>query len=169
MQPVLEELPKWSLLAETQQEIEHEILRMDNTSTHAAAHTLGTTATLVMCSSTLACSLLEEFLSALNDGRPKGEWGRKMMSRKLKGYLWWQKRKKLEKELAGLGKKAGAAAASALGNFWRGGGIPLDEPGGLDDDDGISEALKKKDRDKAEKKASRRRVKHGAPGGGTSE
>uniref|UniRef100_A0A0W0GCU3 ERCC4 domain-containing protein n=2 Tax=Moniliophthora roreri TaxID=221103 RepID=A0A0W0GCU3_MONRR len=168
MQPVLEELPKWSLLAEILEEIEHEILRMDNTSTHAAAHTLGTNTTLVMCSSTSTCSLLEEFLSAMDGERPKGEWGRKMMLRKLKGYLWWQKRKKLEKELAGLGNKAGAAASSTMGNFWRGGGISLDEPGGLDNDDGISEALKKKDREKAEKKASRRRVRGGAPAGGAA-
>ncbi|KAK7040936.1 DNA repair protein RAD16 [Paramarasmius palmivorus] len=159
MQPVLEELPKWSLLAEILMEIEQEILRMENTSTHAAA--LGNNTTLVMCSSASTCSLLNEFLSSMDDERPKGEWGRKLMLRKLKGYLWWQKRKQLEKE-AGLGKRSG------VGDFWHGGGIPLDEPGGIDEGDGISEALKKKDREKAEKKASRRRVRGGAPTSGST-
>ncbi|KAL0562363.1 DNA repair protein RAD16, partial [Marasmius crinis-equi] len=100
MQPVLEELPKWSLLAEILEEIEHEILRVENTSTFAAGALMGTNTTLVMCSSVATCSLLSEFLSKVDVGRPKGEWGRKMMLQRLKSWLFWEQRRKWEKENA---------------------------------------------------------------------
>ena len=82
MQPVLEELPKWSLLAEVLEEIEHEILRMENTSTTAAAALVGTNTTLVMCSSAATCGLLNEFLTKMDVRRGKGEWGTRAPARK---------------------------------------------------------------------------------------
>ncbi|KAF5366845.1 hypothetical protein D9758_006483 [Tetrapyrgos nigripes] len=173
MRPVLEELPKWSLFAEILEEIEYEILRMENDALTSRGKTLGapeigTNTTLVMCSSVATCNLLTEYLDKMDNKRPKGEWGRRMMLKKLKNWLWWEQKKKM------LIEKGGNAAATVAtlnginmnqvltsdaggsGAFMMG-----DEQDG--NDDGLSEALKKKDRDKAQKQASRRRVRGAAP------
>ncbi|KAF9075743.1 hypothetical protein BDP27DRAFT_953568 [Rhodocollybia butyracea] len=154
--PVLEELPKWSLLVEILEEIEGEILRMESTITsRPVEEPPGTNTTLVMCSSTATCTLLNDFLSSKDDKRPKGEWGRRMMLKKLRSWLWWEKRKKTAVEApSGAGKKP-IGGPSADDMIWRG------ETG----DDALSEALKKKDRENAAKKASRRRVRGGGPVG----
>ncbi|KAL0062171.1 DNA repair protein RAD16 [Marasmius tenuissimus] len=163
IQPVLEELPKWSLLAEVLEEIEHEILRMENTSTSAAAALVGTNTTLVMCSSTVTCSLLNEFLTKMDVGRAKGEWGRKMMMQRLKSWLFWEERRKWEKEHAG--GNAGEGKKTGGGTSGGGGGVGA---GSNDFADGLSEALKKKDRERAQKQANRRRIRGGGPAGGSS-
>ncbi|THU85938.1 hypothetical protein K435DRAFT_731891 [Dendrothele bispora CBS 962.96] len=169
MQPVLEELPKWSLLAEILEEIEGEILRMENDALTSKGKGVsgdgaefGTNTTLVMCSSDATCTLLTEYLAKMDNKRPKGEWGRRMMLRKLKSWLWWEQKKK---QLMEKGGAAGAAAVVGYNEMLLRGAGGLDD-GGLGDDgidDGISEALKKKDREKAQKQASRRRVRGAAP------
>ncbi|KAF9269268.1 hypothetical protein L218DRAFT_917010 [Marasmius fiardii PR-910] len=189
LHPVLEELPKWSLLAEIIEEIEQEILRMENTSTFAPASgssavgEKGTNTTLVMCSSTATCNVLTEFLGKMEktlsnragseEGgkeRPKGEWGRRMMMQKLKSWLRVEQRRKEETETEmGVGARrmntASRSGATALSST-RGAGSSGGGAGGSMD--GLSEALRKKDREKAQKQASRRRVRGGAPAGGGS-
>ncbi|KAJ4473855.1 hypothetical protein J3R30DRAFT_3684817 [Lentinula aciculospora] len=161
--PVLEELPKWSLLAEILQEIEGEIVRMESTiSSRPVEDPPGTNVTLVMCSSTATCTLLNDFLSSMDDKRPKGEWGRGMMLKKLRSWIWWEKRRKTMKEAqsaggSGNGKK-GVGGGEKLGKtVWRSGTPPANG------NEGLSEAMKKKDWERAAQKASRRRVRGGAP------
>ncbi|KAI0321403.1 hypothetical protein OF83DRAFT_1168456 [Amylostereum chailletii] len=144
MEPVLEELPKWTLLAETLKEIEGEIMRQESLS----LPTRGTNTLLVMTSSLRTVNLVHDFLSSMDPEAPPGQQGRKMMEDKLGLYLWWKTR---------LSK--GAEGGQPY--------VPL--PEGLrknkdiiPEDDGISEALKKKDREKREKAGARRRVRGGA-------
>lgn len=155
MEPVLEELPKWSLLSEILEEIEIEIVRMESTVfSRPVEEPPGTNITLVMCSSTATCTLLNDFLSLKDDKRPKGEWGRRMMLKKLRSWLWWEKRRKELIEAEASGKK-GASGHDPDEMRWRG-----ENP----EDEGLSEALKRKDRERAAQKASRRRVRGGGPG-----
>ncbi|KAJ3754994.1 hypothetical protein EV360DRAFT_50563 [Lentinula raphanica] len=161
--PVLEELPKWSLLSEILEEIESEILQMERTvSSRPVEEPPGTNITLVMCSSTATCSLLNDFLASRDDKRPKGEWGRRMMLKKLRSWLWWEKRRKMMKEAvqnsSSSGRKDGSSDLQET--MWRG------ESSTDRGEDGLSEAMKKKDRERAAQKASRRRVRGGAPTNG---
>ncbi|KAJ3805049.1 hypothetical protein F5876DRAFT_52472 [Lentinula aff. lateritia] len=157
--PVLEELPKWSLLAEILEEIEGEIVRMESTvSSRPVKDPPGTNVTLVMCSSTATCNLLNDFLSSMDNTRPKGEWGRRMMLKKLRSWLWWEKRRKMMQEAMqsanSSGKKGGSNNAQEMvhGGNTSGNG-----------NEGLSEAMRKKDRERAAQAASRRRVRGGAP------
>lgn len=74
---------------------------------------------------------------------PRGSQGRRMMEDKLSLYLWW-KGKLTERKAEGKGPIA----------------LPLGKAKG---DDGVSEALKRKDREKQDRAANRRRVRGGAP------
>lgn len=160
MHPILEELPKWSLLAEVLEEIEGEIVRMESTATsRPLEQPPGTNITLVMCSSTATCALLNDFLSTMDNKRPKGEWGRRMMLKKLRSWLWWEKSRKMMVEAQNSGGKKSTSSSVGLNAedmVWRG-----ETPG----DNGLSEGLKKKDREKAAQTASRRRVRGGGPAG----
>lgn len=146
MDPVLEELPKWSLLAEVLEEIEGEIVNIQTNKAFRKA--AGSNTTLIMCSSIATCNLLREFLDCMDQTKPKGQWGRRMMLRKLRTWLYWKNRAAKE------GKPPPGPAAIAM------------QIDGMDD--GIDEALKKKDKDRADKRANRRRVRGGAPAAGSS-
>ncbi|OBZ77930.1 DNA repair protein rad16 [Grifola frondosa] len=119
MDPELEELPKWYLLADVLHEIEQEMMRLES---HLTSLSPGKNTVLIMASSLHTCTLLSEFLSSMDLHAPRGSQGRKMMEDKLRLYLWWK-----------------------------------------DDAVQVSEALQKKDREKRERAASRRRVRGGAP------
>lgn len=142
MDAVLEELPKWTLLADIIKEIEGERMREESTNQKLP----GSNTVLVMTSSTQTCSLLNEFLSTMDANAPAGSRGRAMMLRKLKLYLWWKSR------LAER-KQDGKAPI----------GLPIKPTVGGDEIIEISEALKKKDREKVERAGSRRRQRGGAP------
>jgi DNA excision repair protein ERCC-4 len=105
-----------------------------------------------MTSSTRTCSILTEFLSTMDTEALPGSRGRQMMMKKLRLYLWW-KGKLSERKQDGKTYFAG----TSKDNF--------DKYGDLSE---ISEALKKKDREKAEKANCRRRVRGGAPAGSSS-
>lgn len=126
LDPTLEELPKWSLLAEVLNEIEGEIIKSENMRTRESGsrrpmpllsnklHTqakIGTDVVLVMTSSIRTCNTLSDFLSSMDPSAPKGEQGRKMMMRKLKTYLWW-KSKLAEEESKPTGKTASSKATN---------------------------------------------------------
>ncbi|KAL6299457.1 hypothetical protein BKA93DRAFT_819892 [Sparassis latifolia] len=140
MTPVLEELPKWNLLADVLQEIEEEMMRLDSRLTSLSP---GTNTVLVMTSSLRTCTLLTEFLSTMDPTASRGSRGRKMMEDKLRSYLWWKGKLSEQKQ-------------DPKAQFT----LKKDQPGR---DIGLSEALKRKDKEKRERAANRRRVRGGAP------
>ncbi|KAI0666914.1 hypothetical protein C8Q78DRAFT_983512 [Trametes maxima] len=148
MEPVLEELPKWYLLADILHEIEEETIRLDPLLTSQSP---GTNTVLVMASSLHTCTLIKDFLSTMKADAPRGSQGRRMMEDKLRLYLWW-KGKLSERRAEGRG--------------------PIALPKGKDNsapapprpqDEAISEALKRKDQERQARAANRRRVRGGAP------
>ncbi|KAH9889061.1 hypothetical protein C8Q73DRAFT_654519 [Cubamyces lactineus] len=152
MEPVLEELPKWYLLADILHEIEEEMIRLDPLLTSPSP---GSNTVLIMASSLHTCTLIKDFLATMDADAPRGSQGRQMMEDKLRLYLWW-KGKLSERRADGkgpialpTGKKDDASGAQGTR---QGGG-----------NDGISEALKRKDRERQERSMNRRRVRGGAP------
>ncbi|KAG1731335.1 uncharacterized protein EDB91DRAFT_1154579 [Suillus paluster] len=142
MSPVLEELPKWDLLADVLQEIEEELMRQEAVSTRPP--TRGTNTVLVMTSSPRSSTLVNGFLSEMNDTAPKGSRGRPMMERKLRRYLYWK----------GGNARQTHPRQQPPPHF----SAPQPQPSGE-----ISEALKRKDKTRQERSANRRRVRGGAP------
>ncbi|KAI0292750.1 hypothetical protein BC826DRAFT_1092024 [Russula brevipes] len=139
-EPVLEELPKWHLLAETLREIEEEIMRQESLTSTIR----GNDVVLVMTSSTQTSSLLSEYLASMDPDAQPGQRGRQMLEGKLRRYLYW---------------KARLAARSAEGQPSSATTTNRQSP---PVDDELNPALRKKDRDRAERAASRRRVRGGA-------
>ncbi|KAJ7889609.1 hypothetical protein B0H13DRAFT_2041364 [Mycena leptocephala] len=153
LEPVLEELPKWSLLSEILEEVEGEILKMESLRKPPAVP--GSNVVLIMASSTRTCTLISEFLSTRAASAPKGAQGRPMMMHKLRLYLWW-KRKLAERKQDGL---PGFGLPDSSGH----GGPNQGYERMYGSKEGISEALQRKDRERADRAASRRRVRGGAP------
>ena len=96
-----------------------------------------------MTATSQSAATVSEYLSTFDRNLQPGERGRAMMERKLQGYLSW--RAKLA-EIQGLNKQN-------------------DQPGIKDTrgNTAISAALMKKDQEKANRAANRRRVRGGAP------
>ncbi|KAJ7655415.1 hypothetical protein B0H17DRAFT_1098988 [Mycena rosella] len=153
LDPVLEELPKWSLLADILQETEEEILKIESLRKPPAG--AGSNIVLVMASSTRTCTLISEFLSTKDDNAPKGAQARPMLMHKLRLYLWW-KRKLAERKQDG---RPGFGMPDSSGHGGPNQGYARMYGG----KEGLSEALQRKDREKADRYASRRRVRGGAP------
>ncbi|EKM77091.1 hypothetical protein AGABI1DRAFT_122321 [Agaricus bisporus var. burnettii JB137-S8] len=154
IQPVLEEQPKWDLLSEILLEIESEIIHL---SSNKNTSQRGTDTVLIMTSSTRSCDLIQDFLDTMDPDAESGWKGRVMMRRRLKGYLGWR----------------GRLNPNDNNNFAptnQAGSAGMTSRKGKEREDNLSEALKKKDREKMEKSASRRRTRGGAPstGGGRS-
>ena len=82
-----------------------------------------------------------------------------MMERRLGMYLWWKSRLNASCEEGGREKPTGNSQGSKDGQG-------ASQANGKEDD-GISEALKKKDAMRKEKTMSRRRTRGGAPGSST--
>ena len=118
---------------------------------------IGTNATLIMCSSTSTATAITDFLKSIDRTRNKGEWGRQMMMRKLRSWVYQKSRSSAHST---------ATAASGPSSSQKGAGkaVAISGAGAAagDDDDGLSEALKKKDREKAARMGSRRRIRGGA-------
>lgn len=106
--------------------------------------TPGSNTVLIMVSSTRTAELLADYLSSLDRRRPKAEWGRRMMERRLRMYLWWKAR-------LSEGKRFHMPSGDRDRNKEREGS------------DNISDALKKKDALRTQRAASRRRVRGGGP------
>ncbi|KAL7412836.1 hypothetical protein BDY24DRAFT_352173 [Mrakia frigida] len=85
--PVLEELPKWSLLAKVLEEIEEEIsVQATVDLTISGSNTI-----LVMATGDRTCSQLREYLSSREPfPDDDAEAGRTMMERLLRTYFWWK-------------------------------------------------------------------------------
>ncbi|RXW19482.1 hypothetical protein EST38_g6377 [Candolleomyces aberdarensis] len=148
LDPILEELPKWDLLTQVLDEIEEEIVKLEMMK--KSGPRLGSDTVLVMASSTRTCNLITDFLSSHNPTGTKGAKGRDMMMQKLRVYLWWKGKLSQRKEEGRSSfhlPDVGSTAAS------------MKDPKGTS----LSEALRKKDKEKAERNQSRRRVRGGAP------
>ncbi|KZT37318.1 hypothetical protein SISSUDRAFT_987932 [Sistotremastrum suecicum HHB10207 ss-3] len=143
--PVLEELPKWDLVAEVLQEIEQEIIQRP-----LVIGTPGSNTVLIMTSSNHSANSIRQYLSSMDYNKPSGSRGRKMMEGKLWKYLFWKG------SLSKRAEKDKAAAAKGDKNTFE------------KADDGISEALRMKDRQRQEKSAARRRVRGGPPVGSSA-
>ncbi|CAA7266441.1 unnamed protein product [Cyclocybe aegerita] len=155
LEPILEELPKWNLLSEILLEAEGEMIRQESLKKSGALPSSSSNDTiLVMTSSTRNCSLLTEFLASMNHAAPPGTRAQAMMLRKLRLYLWWK---------GELSKGDGKASFGMLDGNQRG----ADKPYGSGDREELSEALQKKDKEKAQRAQSRRRVRGGGPSGAT--
>ena len=87
--------------------------------------------------------MVNDFLATMNYDAPRGSQGRRMMERKLRTYLWWKGELNRRRQPQRKSSSVQPARAS-------------------DGDAGISEALRKKDREFRERQASRRRVRGGA-------
>lgn len=147
MNPILEEPGKWRALADVLLEIEQEIAsrplrlcgcpaRLSQIFTEALAVEPGTNIVLVMVSDSRTALLLQDFLSSMraNSDAP----GRPMMLRKLHGYLYWKSL------LVRSHKQDADRNASGSGS-----------------NEGLSEAMKRKDQQRATAKQARRRVRGG--------
>jgi DNA excision repair protein ERCC-4 len=158
IEPVLEELPKWHLLSETLKEIEGEIMRQESLPSSALHTNLfgtievhvsfciasrGNNVVLVMTSSTQTSSLLSEYLASMDPDAPFGQRGRQMLEKRLRRYLYWKAR---------LSARSAENQPSSAENH-----------PSLPGDDELNPALRKKDRERAERSANRRRVRGGAP------
>lgn len=102
---------------------------------------------LIMTATSRTATTISEYLSTLDPDEPLGVQGRPMMEKKLRRYLWWKA--KLD-EYKGKTKRSGNANFR-LNHKAKGA------------DDGMSEAMKKKDKERIERTASRRRVRGAAP------
>ena len=96
-----------------------------------------------MTSSAQTSSLLSDYLASIDSDAPSGRRGWRMLENKLRSYLYW---------------KARFSARSNEGRS-RSTHIGQDRHG----EEELNPALKKKDRDRAERGVSRRRVRGGAP------
>ena len=100
-----------------------------------------------MTSSSRSSTLIKEFLSVMDPNAPDGAKGREMMEKKLQLYLWWKgridKHEQDRKTQSTLPKNTSEARHG--------------------EEVGLSAALKHKDKLKADRSASRRRVRGGAP------
>lgn len=106
-----------------------------------------------MASSLHTCTLIKDFLATMKADAPRGSQGRRMMEDKLRLYLWW-KGKLSERRAEGRGH---FALPQAKDKSAPGAGR------GAAADDGVSEALKRKDKERLERANNRRRVRGGAP------
>ncbi|QRV78347.1 DNA excision repair protein ERCC-4 [Ceratobasidium sp. AG-Ba] len=83
MEPVLEELPKWGVLAEVLKEIDETIIA------NSMQNSPGTNTTLVMVSDNRSATLVREYLSTMHT-HPDAP-GRAMLESRLKGYVYWKR------------------------------------------------------------------------------
>lgn len=102
---------------------------------------------LIMTATSRTAATISEYLSTLDLDEPLGTQGTPMMEKKLRRYLWWKA--KLD-EYKGNTKKSGNTD------------FRLNKKAKKVDDD-LSEAMKKKDKERIERAASRRRVRGAAP------
>ena len=93
---------------------------------------------------------MQEYLETMDLDKPPGEQGQRMMMSRLHYYLAKQSKRKLAK-LTSSGSAPGPERSKAA-----------TDPN-ADRDDGVSEALKKKDKERQARQASRRRVRGGGP------
>ncbi|CDO77794.1 hypothetical protein BN946_scf184713.g2 [Trametes cinnabarina] len=85
MKLVLEELPRWSLLAAILHEIEGEMMRLEPLLT---SYSPGSNTVLIMASSLHTCTIIKNFLSTMDANVSRGSERRRMIEDKLRLSLW---------------------------------------------------------------------------------
>ncbi|KAL8283775.1 hypothetical protein RQP46_005207 [Phenoliferia psychrophenolica] len=152
---VLEEQPKWTLLADVLAEVEEEMYWAP-----IDTHGVSNDTILIMATSSDTCSTLREFLSA-----PDDDGGQSMLHNKLRKYFWWKRDMgKMAKNMAHVHKTGGFAGqprAPAVGKT----GAVLPAANG----EGFESAAMKRKREYQTGQApstKRRRVRGGGMGGG---
>ncbi|GAB1521169.1 DNA repair protein RAD16 [Rhizoctonia solani] len=134
MEPVLEELPKWKLLADVLKEIDESIIA------NSMNHSPGTNTTLVMLSDNRSATLVREYLGNMDQDSEYP--GRNMLMNRLKGYVYWKRELSETKQTT---KPTPGASTNTS--------VSSSEP------NPISEAMRKKDTARAEAASRRRRVR----------
>ncbi|CAE7073980.1 unnamed protein product [Rhizoctonia solani] len=138
MEPVLEELPKWKVLADVLKEIDESIIA------NSMKHSPGTNTTLVMVSDNRSATLIREYLGTMEKNAESP--GRPMLMNRLRGYVYWKR------ELSGSDKPT-KPIPSTSANANTGESNPM------------TEAMRKKDAARAELASRRRRVRGGGTTG----
>ncbi|CAE6448146.1 unnamed protein product [Rhizoctonia solani] len=136
MEPVLEELPKWKVLADVLKEIDESIVA------NSMRHSPGTNTTLVMVSDNRSATLVREYLSAMN--KDSESPGRSMLMNRLKGYVYWKR------ELSESNQPAKPTPGSSTN---------ANSNASANESNPMSEAMRKKDAARAEAASRRRRVR----------
>ncbi|CAE6359210.1 unnamed protein product, partial [Rhizoctonia solani] len=139
MEPVLEELPKWKVLADVLKEIDESIIA------NSMKHSPGTNTTLVMVSDNRSATLIREYLNTMDKNSESP--GRPMLMTRLEGYVYWKR------QLSDNNKPTKPTPGpSTSANTNTGESNPM------------AQAMRKKDAARAELAGRRRRVR----GGGTT-
>lgn len=155
IQPILEEQPKWDLLSEILLEIESETIRFQTNL--KPGQMPGNDAVLIVTSSTRSCDLIQEFLDCINPDAGPGRKGAKMMQRRLKEYLSWRGRLGTQDSNGTSVNNGTTQGCSSRVSHVKGKGKEKGR------DEIVSDALRKRDRERIEKTVGRRRVRGGAP------
>ncbi|GJJ13082.1 hypothetical protein Clacol_007332 [Clathrus columnatus] len=142
IEPVLEEPPKWALLSDILFEIEQEM----NDSPGLLSQP-GTNNVVIMTSSNRTCTMLRDYLNSSDPSDSKSSRGRQMLMEKFHGYINW----KAYRHTAEKQSKTYSIAKNDI--------TPV--PG--INQTVLGEALLKKDKDRIERSAKRRRIRGGAP------
>jgi DNA excision repair protein ERCC-4 len=155
IEPILEEQPKWSLLADILLEIEDEMIKRPMPPCKnplllsprclmyfLTIASLGTNAVLVMVGSSIVANDLKEYLSKLPDEAAPGtsDRGRSMMENRLRKYLHWK---------AAFSRKEKGRAQKMCADKAK--------------DSTPSDALRLKDKLLQQRAANRRRIRGGTP------
>ncbi|CAE6454133.1 hypothetical protein ACGC1H_006085 [Rhizoctonia solani] len=138
MEPVLEELPKWKVLADVLKEIDESIIA------NSMKHSPGTNTTLVMVSDNRSATLIREYLSTMDKSSESP--GRPMLMNRLKRYVYWKRELSDNKPTKPL---PGSSTSTSTNTG---------------ESNPMTEAMRKKDAARAELASRRRRVR----GGGTT-
>ncbi|KIJ40631.1 hypothetical protein M422DRAFT_32128 [Sphaerobolus stellatus SS14] len=146
--PVLEEPPKWGLLADVLYEIETMINDNPSSSLQPGSNTV-----LVLTFSSRTCSLLRDYLDRLDPSAAKGEQDHRMIMGRLRGYLDWKAalHGNAQAHVKPSFNKASTQSQPAAGSSASG-------------ESGLSEATQWKDRERQMRIANRRRIRGGASG-----
>ncbi|CAE6488441.1 unnamed protein product [Rhizoctonia solani] len=145
MEPVLEELPKWKVLADVLKEIDESIIA------NSMKHSPGTNTTLVMVSDNRSATLIREYLGMMNKNSESP--GRPMLMNRLKNYVYW-KRELSENNKPVRPTLGPSTSTSADTN--------------TNESNPMAEAMRKKDAARAELASRRRRVRGGGTTGATA-
>lgn len=116
-----------------------------------------------MCTSARTADVLADYIAVLDRGgdgnRPRGEWGRRMMERRLRAYFAWKACLATD---AGPGVRFANPGPGSQHTASKSSSIAKPTTNTL------SAALAKKDAMRKERTMSRRRVRGGAPGGSST-
>ncbi|GAA6009774.1 hypothetical protein JCM10207_004189 [Rhodosporidiobolus poonsookiae] len=173
VEPVLEEQPKWLLLADVLDEVETQMYWAEHD-----PHGVSNNTILVMCNASDTCLTLGNYLSSLNPAEGGSSGSKNFLESKLNSYFYWKAHMgKLQKSLKrtpgfnkGERKSSSSASSSNAASSTTAGSFAASSArssGGFDGSGEISAALKRKDWKRGgAPPTKRRRVRGGGGVGG---